>query len=126
MINFSNCNLEIFLFKSFICITSSPLYPHGLICLKGDKSISKLMLRPWYDLPLDILNPIDAIPIAKELKAFAINPNHKKLSYNIVKEIQLDGFKVFTWTVNDTNRISELISWGVDAIITDHPEYVIR
>ena len=72
------------------------------------------------------LNPIDAIPIAKELNAFAINPNHKKLSYNIVKEIQLNGFKVLTWTVNDTNRISKLISWGVDAIITDYPEYVIR
>ena len=71
-------------------------------------------------------NPIDAIPIAKELNAFAINPNHKKLSYDIVKEIQLNGFKVFTWTVNDINRISQLISWGVDAIITDYPEYAIK
>jgi len=34
--------------------------------------------------------------------------------------------KVLTWTVNDTNRISKLISWAVDGIITDYPEYVIK
>ena len=70
--------------------------------------------------------PIDAIPIAKELNAFAINPSHQKLTYDIIKKIQLDGFKVLTWTVNDTNHISKLISWGVDGIITDYPEYVIK
>jgi len=70
--------------------------------------------------------PIDAIPIAKELNAFAINPSHQKLTYDIIKKIQLDGFKVFTWTVNDTDRIRKLISWGVDGIITDYPEYVIK
>jgi glycerophosphoryl diester phosphodiesterase len=48
------------------------------------------------------------------------------LTYDIIKKIQLDGFKVLTWTVNDTNRISKLISWGVDGIITDYPEYVIK
>jgi len=71
-------------------------------------------------------NPIYAIPIAKELNAFAINPNHKKLSHDIIKKIQMEGFKVYTWTVNDINHISKLISWGVDAIITDYPEYVLR
>ena len=70
--------------------------------------------------------PIDAIPIAKELNAFAINPSHQKLRYDIVQEIQLHGFKVFTWTVNDINRINKLISWKVDGIITDYPEYVIK
>ena len=70
--------------------------------------------------------PIDAIPIAKELNAFAINPSHKMLRYDLVKEIQLHGFKVFTWTVNDINRINKLISWKVDGIITDYPEYVIK
>ena len=66
-------------------------------------------------------NPLTAISIAHELNAFAINPNHKKLTENMVKQIQGEGFEVLTWTVNDTTRIEELTSWGVDGIITDFP-----
>ena len=67
-------------------------------------------------------NPLDAIPVAHELSAFAINPNHKKLTQDKIKQIQGEGFEVLTWTVNDTARIHELTSWGVDAIITDFPD----
>ena len=67
-------------------------------------------------------NPLDAIPVAHELSAFAINPNHKKLTKDMIKQIQGEGFEVLTWTVNDTTRIQELTSWGVDAIITDFPD----
>ena len=70
-------------------------------------------------------NPLSAIPVAHELNAFAINPNHKKLTENMVKQIQGEGFEVLTWTVNDTARIHELTSWGVDAIITDFPDRAI-
>ena len=66
-------------------------------------------------------NPLDAIPVAHELSAFAINPNHKKLTKDMIKQIQGEGFEVLTWTVNDTTRIEELTSWGVDGIITDFP-----
>lgn len=67
-------------------------------------------------------NPLDAIPVAHELSAFAINPNHKKLTKDKVRQIQVEGFEVLTWTVNDATRIEELTSWGVDAIITDFPD----
>lgn len=67
-------------------------------------------------------NPLDAILVAHELNAFAINPNHKKLTQDMIKLIQGEGFEILTWTVNDTTRMNELTSWGVDAIITDFPE----
>ena len=67
-------------------------------------------------------NPLDAIPVAHELSAFAINPNHKKLTQDMIKQIQREGFEVLTWTVNDTTRIEELTSWGIDGIITDFPD----
>jgi glycerophosphoryl diester phosphodiesterase len=67
-------------------------------------------------------NPLDAIPVAHELNAFAINPNHNELTLEIIKQIQGEGFEILTWTVNDTTRMNELTSWGVDAIITDFPE----
>ena len=67
-------------------------------------------------------NPLDAIPVADELSAFAINPSHKKLTLDMIKKVQEEGFEVFTWTVNDTTRIKELTSWRVDGIITDFPD----
>ena len=67
-------------------------------------------------------NPLNAIPVAHELDAFAINPNHKKLTQDKINQIQGEGFEILTWTVNDTARIHELTSWGVDAIITDYPD----
>lgn len=70
-------------------------------------------------------NPLNTIPIAHELNAFAINPNHNELTLEIIKQIQGEGFEVLTWTVNDTARIHELTSWGVDAIITDFPDRAI-
>ena len=71
-------------------------------------------------------NPLDAIPIAHDLNAFAINPKHSHLTQEKINYIQSEGFKIHTWTVNEKNRIEELISWGVDGIITDYPEYVIK
>jgi glycerophosphoryl diester phosphodiesterase len=67
-------------------------------------------------------NPLDAIQVSHELNAFAINPNHKKLTQDIIKQIQGEGFEVLTWTVNDPIRIHELTTWGVNGIITDFPE----
>ncbi len=69
-------------------------------------------------------NPLDAIPVARELNAFAINPKHSHLTQDIINDIHREGFEIHTWTVNNKNRIEELISWGVDGIITDFPEKV--
>ena len=67
-------------------------------------------------------NPLDAIPVARELNAFAINPKHSHLTQEIINDIQSEGFEIYTWTVNKKNRIEELISWKVDGIITDFPD----
>lgn len=69
-------------------------------------------------------NPLDAIPAARELNAFAINPNYSKLTQEIINNIHREGFEIHTWTVNEKNRMEELISWGVDAIITDFPDRI--
>ena len=69
-------------------------------------------------------NPLDAIPVARELNAFAINPKYSKLTQEIINNIHREGFEIHTWTVNEKNRMEELISWGVDAIITDFPDRI--
>lgn len=69
-------------------------------------------------------NPLDAIPIAKELNAVAINPYFKKLNLEVAKEIHDAGFKIYTWTVNEPQDIEAMKEIGVDGIITNFPERV--
>lgn len=69
-------------------------------------------------------NPADAIPIAKELNAVAINPYFKNLDVEVANEIQNAGFKIYTWTVNEPEEISAMKELGVDGIITNFPERV--
>jgi glycerophosphoryl diester phosphodiesterase len=32
------------------------------------------------------------------------------------------GLAINVWTVNDPGRMAELVAWGVDGIVTDHPD----
>ena len=72
------------------------------------------------------VNPIEALPFARKIKAIAINPNFKDLNQENIKEIQSNGFKVFPYTINELDDIERMIKLGVDAIITDYPERVNR
>ena len=79
------------------------------------------------DIPIAILtekNPLDAIAIAKELNAEAINPNFEKLDLGLATKIKKAGFKIYTWTVNEPSEIELVKSWSVDGIITNFPERV--
>ena len=69
-------------------------------------------------------DPIDAIPFAKQLAAFAINPDFKSLTEANVEKMHEAGFKVYPWTVNEPEDIAHMIAIGVDALITDFPERI--
>ena len=71
-------------------------------------------------------DPIEAIPNAKKLDALAINPNYKSLNEDNINEIHVNGFKIFSYTINEFSDIKRMIELGVDAIITDYPERVNR
>ncbi len=79
------------------------------------------------DIPIAILsegNPLDALTIAKELDAEAINPDFNKLDVDMVTQIKEAGFKIYTWTLNEPADIEIAKSWSVNGIITDYPERV--
>jgi len=85
------------------------------------------MRRINKDIEIAVLtedNPLDAISIANDLNAVAINPNYLSLTKKNVSEIKSRGFKIFTWTVNDTEQISNIRKLGVDGIFTNYPERV--
>jgi len=69
-------------------------------------------------------NPVDAIPIAEELNAVAINPYFENLNLEAAKAIHSAGFKIYTWTVNEPEDIEAMKNIAVDGIITNYPERV--
>lgn len=69
-------------------------------------------------------NPLEALPIAKELNAEAINPYFELLTPENASKIHAAGFKIYTWTVNEAPDINKMKELGVDGIITNFPERI--
>ena len=67
-------------------------------------------------------DPKVAIPVAKELNAIAINPWFKTLTKENTKQLQDEGFKVYTYTVNEAEEIEKMREYGVDGIFTNYPD----
>ena len=58
------------------------------------------------------------------LGCIAVHPGWKRLTRQQVRDIKEAGLKALVWTVNEPERARELVSWGVDSIITDAPGLV--
>ncbi len=51
-------------------------------------------------------------------------PYYRLLTKKKIEELHQKGLKVFTWTVNDTEKMQQLLNWGIDSIITDFPNRI--
>lgn len=52
--------------------------------------------------------------------------NHKFLEKENVDYLINKNIKVIPWTVNDTTRMKEVVSWGVNGFITDYPNRAVE
>ena len=68
----------------------------------------------------------DAIKLAKQINAIALNPNKNFITREIVNKIKSNNIKVYPYTINTPMNIRRIRSMGVDAIITDYPERIKR
>jgi len=66
----------------------------------------------------------EAIEFGKKINAQAIHPNFKLLNNKAVKKIKNNGFKIYTWTVNDEDDINFMKKLKVDGIISDYPDRI--
>ena len=66
----------------------------------------------------------DAITFAKKIKAYSINPYFKLLDVENVQLIHENGFKIFTWTVNQPEDITFVKLLNIDGIISDFPDRI--
>ena len=62
--------------------------------------------------------------LSQKINAYALNPNNKFLSKEIVQKIKSKNLFVFPYTVNTKDSIEIMKSFGIDGIITDYPERV--
>ncbi len=49
------------------------------------------------------------------------SPNFRLLSKKKIEKLHSKNIKVIPWTVNNPDKMKELVSWKVDGIITDYP-----
>jgi glycerophosphoryl diester phosphodiesterase len=64
--------------------------------------------------------------LCEGVEAIALNPWHKTLTPEWTKAVKAAGYKVLSYTVNETPRARELFDWGVDAVFSDVPGQLIE
>jgi len=53
-------------------------------------------------------------------------PHYSLVTPELVQEVHRADRKLFTWTVNDPRAMLELADWGVDGIISDRTELLVK
>ncbi len=77
--------------------------PLGLICE------TRAQLRRWVELPVEY-----------------VIPHYSLLAPELVAETKAAGRKILVWTVNSRAHVRRFAEWGVDGIISDRPERLVR
>ena len=62
----------------------------------------------------------------RDLPADYVIPHLSLVDQRLVRELHDAGRKIFVWTVNRTKDMLRLAEWGVDGIISDDPELLVR
>jgi glycerophosphoryl diester phosphodiesterase len=88
--------------------------------------IHKLLVfrLPVFNVQLDrSLKVEDALkqPIYK-----AINVDHRFITPRFIRKVHKFGKEVYCWTANDRMRMQKLAEWGVDGIITNYPDRLLK
>jgi glycerophosphoryl diester phosphodiesterase len=55
-----------------------------------------------------------------------LNLRHSFLTREKIRRIHQEGMKVNTYTVNSEEEMEKFIGWGIDGIITNHPDKLIQ
>lgn len=66
----------------------------------------------------------DPVKYALDIKADALHPHELFVSREYVERAHANGIMVNPWTVNKVKNIERFLDYGVDGIITNHPDLV--
>ncbi|MFS0690428.1 glycerophosphodiester phosphodiesterase family protein [Sporosarcina sp. 179-K 8C2 HS] len=89
------------------------------------KKMNELLPR----VPIGVLTSNRADTTLKALLEFStyadwVNPNYRIVTEELVEQVHSLGMQVGSWTVRSQEAADFLFEMGVDAIITDYPDYV--
>jgi glycerophosphoryl diester phosphodiesterase len=62
----------------------------------------------------------------RKLTVEYVIPHSSLVSRKLVQDVHSAGRKLFTWTVNDRKAMLRFADWGVDGIISDETELLVR
>lgn len=87
-------------------------------------SLQKLKSK-FPEAKIGLLMPGDTVNIPNDtdmMDAIAVHPPENIVTREYVEKCHAHNIRVHTWTVDNPQRMKELIEFGVDAIITDCPD----
>ena len=61
-----------------------------------------------------------------ELPADYVIAHHSLVDERLVQKVQRAGLKILVWTVNDEEAMRRFARWGVDGLISDETELLVR
>ncbi|HRP69679.1 MAG TPA: glycerophosphodiester phosphodiesterase family protein [Turneriella sp.] len=70
--------------------------------------------------------PRDFVERAQKYQADIIAPYYKDITPQLIIYTHRKNLRIFAWTVNEPSDIKKIIAMGVDGIISDYPDRLIR
>lgn len=67
----------------------------------------------------------DVLSLARQMGAYSIHLKFRTLRADDITLVHENGFKLFTYTVNDSKDLLAMYSLGVDGVFTDYPDRVL-
>ena len=103
---------------------------------REDLLISSFDHRELYDLERLASNlprgalmygmPLSLAACATAVKADTVVADYRFVDSDFIDDARERGLKIFVYTVNDVEEIGGMISYGVDGIISDYPDRVLK
>lgn len=106
---------------------------HGLLDRTLISSFIPPVLRKFRELDIDIATAllyefdlVSAVEVAKKLGCTAINPQLHFVGEDLVSQCHREGLQINPWVVNTSQDMKRFIALGVDGIITDVPQRLLK
>lgn len=101
-------------------------FAHGRLLIS---SFSEAILQACQTLMPDIRRgllcddlPLDWQDKARQLELFSLHVDWRYLNQARTRAIKAAGLKLYCWTANAPADIASLWHWGLDGVMTDHPQ----
>lgn len=94
--------------------------PHLTVLLNLDAKLEQLALTG----PVALFRS-HCLSVAEQSGAVGINIAHVFVNHPLVQQAHQKGLSVWAWTVDDKERVRELLEMGVDSITTNWPEQMM-